>query len=162
MPFSLRLSTAAPAAAAADALCVMRSLPRPNLLHADCFAGCKTRRHCVKSSGWALSRYLTRKSCKLERRTMKLLCALLAALRRCTRYQCECNRRACVMWPRLGRVRFNFACCLTNVSFKYIVYVMSISLYILINYYYTVVKQGCVLISNILGYDLLVYKYTSN
>lgn len=104
MPFSLRLPAAAPAASAADALCVMRLLSAAGLTARGLFAGCKTRCRSVKSSECkAHSRHLTRKSCcKLERRTMKLLCALLVTFRRCIRYRCECNRRACIMRSRLG------------------------------------------------------------
>jgi len=82
---------------------------------------------------------------------MKLLCVLLAASWRCIRYRCDCNGRAqSSCGRRLGRVQLNFMCCLTNVSFKYIVYITSILLYILINYYCAVrISLGRVL----LGYN---------
>lgn len=141
MPFSLHSPAAAPAASAADALCVMRLLSAAGLTARGLFAGCKTHCRSVKSSECkAHSRHLTRKSCcKLERRTMKLLCALLVTFRRCIRLpmRVQPTRVHHVVAVR-RHVRYDFICCLTNVSFKYIVDVTSISLYVLINYYCTI------------------------
>lgn len=122
MPFSLRL----PAASAADALCVMRSLSAAGLIARGLLAGCKTRRRRVKwSECKAHSRHLNQKKLLQTRAPdneiimrpfsrIPTMHSLLMRMQPTRVHHAVAVRR---------HARYNFICCLTNVSFKYTVYV---------------------------------------